>query len=115
MTTMREKLLEKAKGFSPVLVTIPEIDFPVYVRPLSLSGMRKYLELKNESPEIAADKGTMVILLDCLCDESGVRQFTQDDAAALGDLPSSVCATLVEKVMSISAVQQKDAEDISGK
>lgn len=104
--SIREKILATATSFTPVAVDVPGVG-EVFVRPLTIGGMAKYLAQADGGTESAAVR----MLLECVCDSSGTRQFTDADAAVVAQIPQNVAGALILVINRISGVETTETED----
>ncbi len=92
----RESLLASLKALRPTALEVPELG-TVYLRPLSLAGMSKLGESKDEKDR---SKVILDVITECVCDEKGERLFTAEDRDAILQMPSGAATRIVEAVTS---------------
>jgi hypothetical protein len=107
----KSKILAACATFRPIPVEVPELGGTVYIRPLSLGGMSAAQATMSKEPERFA----LLLIIDCVCDETGKRQFNKaDEALILSEFPSGAAQTLVAKITEISALGPKASENAPG-
>ncbi len=102
---MREKILASTKDFRPQAIEVSELGGTVYIRPLTLAGLSKFQQILAKEPL----RGPAVMILDCLCDETGTRLFSSDDEAAILEMPSAIAQKLIEAISKSSGLDEKSA------
>ncbi len=93
----REGLLASLKAFRPEALDVPELGETVFLRPLSLAGMSKLGSAKDEKD---GSKVAVAVIIECVCDESGARLFTEADRESILQMPSGAATRIVEAVTS---------------
>lgn len=101
--SLREKILAAAGKFQPVAVECGHLGGTVYVRPMTLGGMQRFLA----AVEGEKHRTSVLMLTECLCEADGKRLFTKEDEPALLDLPSNVANELVEAISRASGLEPK--------
>lgn len=98
--SIRETILAATSQFQVRAIELPELGIAAFVRPLSLAGLSRFQATLAKDPA----RGPLIMLIDCLCDDTGKRLFTAADEAALAELPSAVAQKLVETISEASAL-----------
>ncbi len=106
----RDKILEAANSFKPVPIDIPELGCTFYVRPITIAGLSRFQAACAKDPI----RGSAMMMIECICEESGERVFKAEDEAQLNEIPSTIAQRLVEKISEISAITPKAADTIPG-
>jgi hypothetical protein len=90
-------------------VDVPEWGGEVYVR--TLKGVeRDQFEDQYQQSKMQNFRARFLVL--ALCDEAGVRVFSDDDAKLLAEKSSAVLGSLFDKAWEINAMSTKAVDDL---
>lgn len=115
--SMRERL--KAYKIEPVKMDVPGLG-EVYLKPLS-AGEALEMQASSASAKLdgAADAWNreffVGLLVKMVCDKTGKLELTEDDAAALWNLPFETIQMLFQRASDISGLGAKSQDAIAGK
>lgn len=104
----RDRILAFAATPKAKAIEVPALGGTVHIRPMSVAGMARINAEKDQSQR------AVIMLADCLCDENGVRLFTQQDEAALLGLPGLAVTKLMQELQGISGLGDGDQEAAAG-
>jgi len=109
--------LAAAAGKLPVeRVDLPEIGGHVYVR--GMSGVerdaweRSLVVGKGRRRDYNLDNVRARLAARCICDETGVRQFADDDADTLGKIRVDCLNRIFEVAQRLSGVSDQDVDEL---
>lgn len=109
--------LTAAAGKLPVeRVDLPEIGGHVYVR--GMSGVerdaweRSLVVGKGRRRDYNLDNVRARLAARCICDETGVRQFADDDADTLGKIRVDCLNRIFEVAQRLSGVSDQDVDEL---
>lgn len=115
---LRERILGAAKARVRKLES-KALGFDVWARPLTVGGSLAVMShgtipTENPTPEDMARgvEQAISLMIDCLCDETGERIFSADDAIALRSLPQDALAELGQ---ALSPELEATTADAAGK
>ncbi len=105
MSAARDKILAAAGKFRPVKVEIEGIDGGLHVRPMSIAGVARF----QKACAVDQTAGMIAVIIECLCDEDGVRILNADDASTVAEWPANVITALVELTTKHTGLGEKTA------
>lgn len=108
MSAVRDQVLSALAQFQPSAIEVAGAT--VYVRPITVSGMAKIHAAQSRSPEDVP----MLLLLDCVVDEQGVRIFADTDRPKLEAMPGHLAEQILAKIEEVSHMRAKSADTATG-
>jgi hypothetical protein len=110
VSVLREQVLAALSKFQPKAVEMPALGGTIYVRPLTVAGMARVHAMQTKAP----DRVPALMLIDCLCDESGKRIFTDEDEQQVADLPGTIADQLLTVIGEMSDLSAKGTQGAAG-
>lgn len=104
MALSREAILASKGNRKPVRLEVPEWGGDVFVRVLSA----------KQSADLGdVPQGEVLgrVLIDCLCDEEGVRLFTDEDVAALMEEDAPVIMRVFSFAAKVNGLSTKELDE----
>ncbi len=104
MKLSREAILSASTG-EIVCVSVPEWGGDVCLRPLSGAEVAAIY-----GKDLSSEQVTQALVVSSICDESGARLFTQDDAPALFAKAYSSLQPLIAKALEINRMTKESTD-----
>jgi len=116
--TTRESLLALKSTLVIESVTVDGLATPVYVRGLTgkeRDGFEAACFVQRGKTRILnTDNIRAKLLVRAICDQDGVRLFTDNEVDVLGDMPAAVLDELFTVAQKLSGLSSTDVEELAG-
>jgi hypothetical protein len=108
VSDLRDQVLAALAQFQPTALDIGGV--PVYVRPITVTGMARVHAAQAKHPEDVP----LLLILDCVVDERGTRIFSDVDRPQLEQMPGQIAEKILSAIETVSAMRAKSAEAATG-